>query len=130
MMNSDMPNFENAEHIGDIEHNKILHKIISGVEYYVIMVGEIPTCFIQTQPLEILGNNYLYVRNAYTEKEYQNQTLAKKLLFFLRNVEKKSIILGNAKKIVGNYFKAQFINSLNLLIIETSLSNKWCFIMF
>jgi hypothetical protein len=99
-----MPDFTGAEHIGDIEQYKILHKQFNGVDCYAITVVEKPVCCIQTQPIEILGNTYTCLQNIFTEKDYQNQKFAKNLLFFLRNVEKKSMILGDAQSRAGQEF--------------------------
>ena len=100
----DMPDFTNATHIGDIEHNKILYKKINNKDYYIITINDKPTCFAQVEPIEINGINYSYLRNIFTKEQYRKQKLAKKLLFFLRNIEKKSIILGDKQSKLGQEF--------------------------
>lgn len=99
-----MPDFTGAEYIGDVEQNKILHKNIIGFDYYVITIDGKPVCFIQTQSKAILGKDYLEIENVFTEEPYRGKNLAKKLLFFLRNVEKKSFVMGDKQSKLGQDF--------------------------
>ena len=109
-----MQDFSGAEYIGDIEQNKILYKKINGLDFYAISENESPISFIQVQTRNILGKDYLEIRNIFTKEEYRGQNYAKKLLFFLKNVEKKSFVFGDIQSKLGQ-----------LLVRSVSKSNRF-----
>lgn len=96
-----MPDFSNAKHIGDIEDNKILFKQINGINSYAIAVGDKPVGFIYTRNKNVMGKDYLEIQAIFTEPEYRGKNFAKKLLFFMRNIEKQSLIFGDVQSRLG-----------------------------
>jgi hypothetical protein len=106
-----MPDFSEAKHIGDVENNKISYQRIGEADYYAITAGDKPVCFIQTKIINIRGIDYNYLQNIFTEEEYRNKNLAKKLLFFLKNVEHKSFILGDKQSRLGQEFNKSLARS-------------------
>src|ERR1039458_2387875 len=96
--------FSNAEHIGDVEQSKILYKKINGLDYYAITESNNPdrvASYFQVQNQNILGKDYLELRNVHTEEELRGQHYAKNLLFFLRKIEKRSLVFGDIQSRLG-----------------------------
>ena len=85
--------FSGAEPIGDVGQSKILYKKINGLDYYAITESgnseDRVASYFQVQNQNILGKDYLELRNTHTEEELRGHHYAKNLLFFIRNVEKK-----------------------------------------
>jgi hypothetical protein len=96
-----MPDFTGAEHIGDIGKNKIIHKKYKDADLYAISVDDKPVSFIQTIDKNILGVDYKEIQNVFTEKDFRGQNFCKNIIFFLRNVEKKMLMLGNVQSRLG-----------------------------
>ena len=101
MLSQEMPDFSGAQHIGDIENNKIIFKNINGHDCYGITVDDKPRCFVYVGQKNIQGRDYLELRNIYTDEAFRGQNLAKKLLFFLKNVEQKSVVFGDVQSQLG-----------------------------
>lgn len=104
--------FSGAKHIGDIQSSRILYKQINGLDFYGITEDDNPdksanfdpnkpVGWVQVQNQNIAGKDYLQIRNIFTEKEFRGQNYAKKILFFLRNVEKKSFVFGDRQSELG-----------------------------
>jgi hypothetical protein len=107
-----MQDFSNAKHIGDLGYRKILYKQINGLDFYAITEENPnklpdhnnPVCWLQVQNQNVLGKDYLQLRNIFTEKEFRGKNYGKNLLFFLRNVEEKSFIFGDTQSELGQLF--------------------------
>lgn len=99
------PDFSDAEHIGDIEHNKVIHKNIKdGLDNYAITVNDNPVCYIQSQRKIIQGESYEDINLVQVLPNFRNQNLAKKLIFFLKTHLKKSLLLGDRQSELGRTF--------------------------
>jgi hypothetical protein len=104
MQDLPFPDFTQAQHIGDIEHHKILHTQINNIDYYAITVDNQPATYTQTQQKTIQGKSYEEINLIQTLPEYRNQNLAKKLIFFLKTSLKKSFLLGDKQSRLGQAF--------------------------
>ena len=99
-----LQDFSNAQYVGDVEKSKVLYKKINGLDHYGITESDNPdkvVSYVQVQDLNILGKDYLQLRNVFTEPEFRGQNYAKKLMFFLRNIEKKSFVFGDVQSELG-----------------------------
>jgi GNAT superfamily N-acetyltransferase len=121
------PDFSNAQHIGDIEHNKIIHKNVKdGVDLYAITVDEKPVCYIQSQIKVIRGESYEDINFIQVLPEFRDQDLAKKLIFFLKTHLKKSLLLGDRQSESGRAFARSLYKSqrFNMFWINTKTGEK------
>lgn len=101
-----MQDFSDAKYIGDIERSRVLYKKINGLDFYAITEDDQPDSnkpisWVQVQNKNIAGKDYLEIKNIFTEQKFRGQNYAKKILFFLRNVEKKSFVFGDIQSELG-----------------------------
>jgi hypothetical protein len=121
------PDFSDAQHIGDIEHNKIIHKNVKeGVDLYAITVDDKPVCYIQSQVRIIQGTPYEDINFIQTLPDFRNQNLAKKLTFFLKTHLKKSFLLGDRQSDLGRAFAQSLAKTkrFNMFWINSKTGEK------
>lgn len=99
-INLQMPDFSQAQHIGDTENHKILHYEHNGTNIYGITVNDQPKGYLQTIP----KGEYEEVNQIYVEPQFRGQHLAHKLFFFLKSYLGKSFLMGNVQSKDGQAF--------------------------
>lgn len=106
MQDFPFPDFSDAQHVGDIEHSKILYKQLNGLDIYAITADdtEKPVCYIQTQPQNIQGMNFLNINFVQTLPEFRGKNFAKKLVFFIKTHLKQHLLFGDRQSRLGQIF--------------------------